>query len=61
MHNIKNPLQALEEPANDFGGGLFLDDNYIDRLCQQILTDLTYTPTDIDDLMEAAGAPAHAL
>jgi len=28
---------------------------------QQILTDLTYKPTDIDDLMAATGVPAHAL
>ncbi len=61
MQNIKTAPQSLAEPANDFDPAAPFDDTYINHLCDQILTDLTFTPVAIDDLLASTGAPAAAI
>lgn len=59
--HFKSSAQSLEEPANDFTAHTNFDQTYINDLCAQVLADLTYSPSTIEELMEATQAGAAAL
>lgn len=59
--NMENALQHLEEQDNFETPHAPYEEAYLAQLCTQILSDLTYAPTAIEDLMAATGAPAAAL
>jgi DNA processing protein len=59
MEQISND-DALSESAGEFSGHTF-DAAYIGKLSEQILSDISYAPVAIGDLIDATGAPAAAL